>query len=174
MASLKKTSRGAAGEDLLFDGQWCGTVDGRTVLEWRVNHAQLHEVSRCCALLVVNLSDNPIQILRLDVQEGKNVVIWGMGATVTSAVTGADTVGYDSESRTIMGGGGAAMVFAYGFVPTPIDAGHVKVGVLTSAFHATVSTRPSCAGCAAVGGCTAGYLEKSLSEYWAKFVIVVS
>ena len=146
----------------------------QTVLEWRVNHTQLHEVSRCCAVLVINQSDNPVQILRLDMQEGKNAVIWGIGATVTSAVTGPDTMGYDSESRTIMGGGGAGVVFAYGFVPTPIDPGHVKVGLLTSAFHATVSTRPNSTVCAAVGGYTAGYLEKSLSDYWAKFVIVVS
>ena len=65
-------------------------------------------------------------------------------------------------------------MFAYGFVPTPINAAHVQVGVLTSAFHATVSTRPQGTTCAAVGGYTAGYLEKSLSDYWAKYVIVVT
>ena len=144
------------------------------VSEWRDNHQQLQS-SRCLAVLIINQSTNPVQILRHEMQEGKNTVIFGVSAMNTPRDSGMENQrGYDEESRTLKGGGGAAVIFAFGFLPTPIDIAHVKVNIATSAFNATVSTRPNRTLCVAVGGHTAGYLEKSLSDYWAKYTIVVN
>ena len=146
----------------------------QSVCEWRANHHQLQS-SRCLATLIINQSDNPVQILRTEVQEGRNVVIFGVSATSTSwDADGGAQKGYDEESRTLKGGGSAVVVFAFGFLPTPIDMAHVRVNIVTSAFNATVSTRPNRTSCVAVGGYTAGYLEKSLTDYWSKYVIIVS
>ena len=146
----------------------------QSVSEWRSNHQQLQS-SRCLAALIINQSDNPVQILRTEVQEGRNVVIFGVSITSTSwDPDGGVQRGYDEESRTLKGGGSAAVVFAFGFLPTPVDFAHVRVTMITSAFNATVSTRPNRTSCVAVGGYTAGYLEKTLSDYWSKYVIIVN
>ena len=66
------------------------------------------------------------------------------------------------------------MVFCYGFRPSIVDAGHVRATIYTSAFTARVSNKRDKTTCDAVGGYTAGFLEKSLSEWWAKYVILVT
>lgn len=108
-------------------------------------------------------SDNPVQILRTDVSEGRDYAIFGVGASA----------GYDYESRSLMPGGGAAVVFCYGFRPSLVDA-HVKLSISTSAFTAKVTTRRDRTSCDAVGGYVAGFLEKTLSEWWAKYVILIT
>ena len=143
------------------------------VSEWRCAHHQLQS-SRCLAVLLINQSETPMQILRAEVHEGRNVVTFGVEATSSSKGGRPDTRGYDEESRTLLGGGGAAVMFAFGFLPTLIDPAHVKVSIVTSAFNASVSTRPNRTLCVAVGGYTVGYLEKTLTEHWAKYVILVS
>jgi hypothetical protein len=143
------------------------------VSEWRCAHHQLQS-SRCLAVLLINQSETPMQILRAEVHEGRNVVTFGVEATSSSKGGRPDTRGYDEESRTLLGGGGAAVMFAFGFLPTLIDPSHVKVSIVTSAFNATVSTRPNRTLCVAVGGYTVGYLEKTLTDHWAKYVILVS
>ena len=132
------------------------------ISEWTCTHGVL-STSRCLALIIINHSSEPVQVLRTDVKEGKNVIIYGVGMGS----------GFDAEARTLMGHGGAAVVFAYGFRPSPIDLAHVKVVVQTSAFEAQVSTRPNRTECAAVGGFNCGYLEKSLSDIWAKYVLLI-
>ena len=150
----------------------------QTVFEWRSSHLQLHNISRCCATLIINKSENPIQILKTTLQEGKNFII--IGSAMKSSFNGNgssylnEDVGYDEESRTIMSGGGAVLIFAYGYVPSIIDSAQIQMVVNTSAFNATVSTYPNRTVCFAVGGYTVGYLEKSLSKYWAKYVIAIS
>jgi hypothetical protein len=143
------------------------------VSEWRCAHHQLQS-SRCLAVLLINQSETPMQILRAEVHEGRNVVTFGVEATSSPKGGRTDTRGYDEESRTLLGGGGAAVMFAFGFLPTLMDPSHVKVSIVTSAFNATVSTRPNRTLCVAVGGYTVGYLEKSLTDHWAKYVILVS
>ena len=148
------------------------------VCDWTGTHQQLQS-SRCLAALIINQSESPVQILRTDAMEGRNVMIFGVTSTCTSSPQqrGSDSPkGYDEESRTLLGGGGAAVVFAFGFLPSLIDSAHVTISIATSAFNATVSTRPNRTLCVAVGGYTAGYLEKSLvlSEYWAKYVMLVN
>ena len=130
--------------------------------EWSCTHIMFN-TSRCLALTVLNHSPNPVQVQRVDFKEGKNYHLFGVG------VGG----GYDSEARTILPGG-ALVVFSYAPRPTLIDLAHVKLVLQTSAFTAQVSTRPDRTECSAVGGFTAGYLEKSLEDVWGKFVLLVT
>ena len=146
------------------------------VCEWSGTHQQLQS-SRCLAALIINQSESPLQILRTDTVEGRNVMIFGITATPSPRRGGSDPPkGYDGESRTLLGGGGAAVVFAFGFLPSLVDSAHVTLSIATSAFNATVSTRPNRTLCVAVGGYTAGYLEKSLvlADHWAKYVVLVN
>jgi hypothetical protein len=130
--------------------------------EWTCTHAVLN-TSRCLALVLLNHSLHPVQILRVEMQEGKNYQIMGVG------VGG----GFDPESRAILPGG-AVVLFAYAFRPSPIDLAHVKVLVQTSAFTTRASTRPNRTECSAVGGFTVGYLEKSLSDVCCKCVLLIT
>ena len=153
--------------------------------EWTTAHKSL-QASRCLAVLIINESESPVQILKSDVLEGRNIVTFGVdassssvgkggkGGTSTGTIIGSDVKGYDEESHTLHGCGGAAVVFSYGFLPTLIDPSHVEILLVTSAFSATLSTKPNRTTCAATGGYTAGYLEKSRTEAWAKYVILVS
>ena len=84
-----------------------------------------------------------------------------------------EDVGYDEESRTIMSGGGAVVIFAYGFVPTLVDFAQVRIGIITSAFTAQISSNITLTSCQTVGGYSGGFLEKSTTEHWAKYVMVV-
>lgn len=133
------------------------------IKEWLSTHKNL-QGSRCCAAIIINRSDNPIQILRSDVIVGRNVEIFGVKASA----------GFDSESRSIMPGGGAAVLFAYGHRPSLIDPAAVTVSMYTSAFTALVSTRKESTTCDAVGGYVVRFLEKSVTELWTKYVILVN
>jgi hypothetical protein len=136
----------------------------RLVYEWQCIHTTIR-ASRCIAALVINRSEHHVQILRTEMMEGKNVRI--LGGT-------PEVGGYDGESRSILCGGGSAIIFAYGFTPNLIDPGHVKVRVFTSAFSGQISTRKAGTSCQAVGGYDVRYLEKSSTDWWAKYVILVS
>jgi hypothetical protein len=144
------------------------------VSDWRGRAVQQQlQSSRCLAVLIINQSKNPIQILRTDVLEGRNVLIFSAISSICRPGKN-HAAGYDEESRTLMGGGGAATVFAFGFLPSPIDPAHVQVNITTTAFNAIVSTRPNRTSCVAIGGYMSGYHEKSLGEQWAKYAIIVN
>ena len=70
--------------------------------------------------------------------------------------------------------GGFVVIFAYGYTPTFIDKAHVKIVVTTTAFTATASTKADRTICNSLPGYTAGFLEKSLTDWWSKNVIHVS
>jgi hypothetical protein len=57
------------------------------VWEWDCTHTGL-QASRCCATVIVNKSLSPLQIARVQIVHGKNVLILGSQAT-----------GYEAESR---------------------------------------------------------------------------
>lgn len=52
--------------------------------------------------------------------------------------------------------------------------GHLKACISTAAFSATVAStqRESC--CEAKGGFTVGFLEKTVSVWWSKYVLLVT
>jgi hypothetical protein len=111
--------------------------------------------------VIINRSNSPLQIARVQIVHGKNVLIMGSVAT-----------GYEVESRAIMPQG-SVVVFIWAFSPSPIEIGHLKACISTAAFSATVAStqRESC--CEAKGGFTVGFLEKSVSEWWSKYVLLV-
>ena len=129
--------------------------------EWDRTHKGLN-ASRCCATIIINRSDSPVQITRVQMVHGRNVVIFG----------GANT-GYEAESRAIMPNG-AAVVFLWAFLPSPIEIGHLKADVNTAAFSATIASTQRESVCEGRGGFCCGFLEKTVSEWWSKYVLVVS
>mmetsp|Transcript_19612 Transcript_19612/g.26880 ORF Transcript_19612/g.26880 Transcript_19612/m.26880 type:complete len:358 (-) Transcript_19612:52-1125(-) len=130
------------------------------VSNWRSNHFIFHP-SRCLACLIINYSPNQVQIVDVKLKEGENVVIIGVNLS------------FEPDSRTLLSHGGAAVVFTYGYAPSLTDLAHVKAKIVTSAFTAEVSTRKNRMDCEATAGHTAGYLEKSQTDWWAKCVICV-
>lgn len=131
------------------------------VCNWRNNHNIVLNPSRCIACLIINKSSTFVQFLDTELKEGSDVFIFGVGDS------------YDVDSRTIVGSGGAAVVFAYGHVPTLLDLAHVKVKIITSAFTATVSTRKTKTNCVSFDGHHAAFHEKSRTDYWSKTVIII-
>lgn len=129
--------------------------------EWDCTHNGL-QASRCSATIVINRSDSPIQITRIQMVHGRNVII--MGSTAT---------GYELESRSIMPNG-SALVFIWAFLPSPIEIGHLKANINTAAFSATVASTQRESYCEGKGGFTCGFVEKSVHEWWSKYVLVVS
>jgi hypothetical protein len=133
----------------------------RFVHDYTQNHDYILNPSRCCACLVLNHSRSPVQILNTDLKEGGNVYVLGVGD------------GFDATARMIKPLGGAAVVFATGNRPTLVNLEHVKVVIQTTAFQAMVSTRVNRSDCTASAGFFASFLEKSRTDWWAKYVISV-
>ena len=133
----------------------------RFVWEWDCTHAGL-QAARCSATVIVNKSPSPIQIARVQIVHGRNVLL-----------IGSDATGYETESRAIMPGG-SAVVFLWAFSPSPIEIGHLQANINTAAFSVTIAStqRESC--CESRGGFTVGFLEKSVSEWWSKYVLLVT
>jgi hypothetical protein len=59
----------------------------RLVWEWDCSHVAL-QASRCCATLIINRSRSPLQIARVQIVVGRNVLLMGSPAT-----------GFDADSR---------------------------------------------------------------------------
>lgn len=152
--------------------QYAASIDERAmqlVYLWRTNNCHL-KACRCCVTIILNLSQSAIQILETEFKEGKNMLF--MDVLMMNS-NGKDS-GYDAETRSIAPNGGAVILFAYGFLPTLVDLAHVKVEITTTAFHSMVSTRPNRTYCEPLGGFSAGFLEKSLTDWWGKYVILVN
>lgn len=129
--------------------------------EWDCTHKGLN-ASRSCATLIINRSESPIQIARVQMVHGRNVVIMGSAATK-----------YETESRAIMPNG-SALVFIWAFLPSPIEIGHLKANINTAAFSATVASTQRESSCEGKGGFACGFIEKTVNEWWSKYVICVS
>jgi hypothetical protein len=135
--------------------------------QWRTNNSQL-QASRCCVYAIFNFSSNNVQILETELKEGKNIIIMEVMNMNNQCSS------YDMETRTISPNGGAVIIFAYGYMPTLVDLAHVKLVVNLSAANSMVSTRKNRTNCSSVGGCSVGFLEKSLMDWWGKYVLVIS
>lgn len=133
----------------------------RLLWEWGCVHANLASC-RCCAALLINRSDSPIQVTRVQMAMGRNVTI--MGSTST---------GYEAESR-ILWPRGYVVVFLVAFPQSPLEVGHLKATVHSAAFTLVLASTQRESFCEAKGGFTAGFLEKTVSEWWSKYVLLVS
>jgi len=130
------------------------------IWKWDSTHVGL-KAARCCATAVINLSDTPIQIARVQMVHGRNVTIFGSSSTR-----------YDKESKAILPDG-VAVIFIWAFSPSPIEIGHIKANVNTVAFSTTLASTQRESVCEARGGFQVGFLEKTVSEFWSKYCIVV-
>ena len=70
--------------------------------------------------------------------------------------------------------GGCAVVFLWAFSPSPIETGHLKVCLSTAAFSVTVASVQRESSCEARGGFTVGFLEKTVSDWWSKYVLLIT
>jgi hypothetical protein len=68
---------------------------------------------------------------------------------------------------------GVAVIFIWAFSPSPIEIGHIKANVNTVAFSTTLASTQRESVCEARGGFQVGFLEKTVSEFWSKYCIVV-
>ena len=75
--------------------------------------------------------------------------------------------------RRVIMPGGSALIFVWAFSPTPLETGHLKASISTAAFSATVASIQRESSCEARGGFTTGFLEKTVSDWWSKYVILV-
>lgn len=129
------------------------------VAEWDGSHVGLN-AARCTAALLINFSDNPIQ---LDYVHQTH----GAGMTILNCVD------YKSYSRTIMPRG-SVLVFAWGHSPTPMESGAVKLIVSTDYFQLTISSEIAGTSVDTVGSHKVSFLEKSASQWWSKYVIHIA
>lgn len=127
--------------------------------KWTTSHRNLNS-SRCLALLIVNKTVHDLQLSKIEVQEGKNHCVLG-------------AFRYEQDSR-IVRANGAVCVFAFAFRPTLMDLSHVRVCVSTTAFTVTAATRTERTSSQAFPGFTAGFLEKSLTAWWGKYVLLIT
>lgn len=133
----------------------------RLLWEWGCIHSNL-SACRCSVTVLINRSDSPIQITRVQLLIGRNVLIIGSNAT-----------GYETESRSLMPEG-MMIVFISAFPESPLDIGHLKANINTAAFSAVLASTQRESFCEAKGGFTVGFLEKTVSDWWSKYVIVIS
>ena len=112
--------------------------------------------------LLINRSDSPIQITRVQLVIGRNVLIIGSNHT-----------GYEVESRSLLPEG-MMLIFICAFPESPLDIGHLKANINTAAFNAVVASTQRESFCEAKGSFTIGFLEKTVSDWWSKYVIVIS
>jgi hypothetical protein len=133
----------------------------RTVSDWNYNHDFLINPSRCCACLVINHSKSFVQVLDIELKEGVQVLTFGIGE------------GYDPNGRIIKPDGGAAVLFGFGRRPSFTSKEHVKYIVHSNAFTSMVSTRENSSNLNSTPGFNSTFMEKSRTDWWGKFVIIV-
>ena len=132
----------------------------QTLWEWECTHTGL-KTCRCCLTLILNLSDTPIQIGKIQIIHGRNVLIFGSIET-----------GYQEESRCIQPDG-SVVIFLWAFSPTPIEIGHIKAIINTAEFTVTVASTQRESGCVSQGGLSVAFLEKTVDDWWSKYVVLI-
>ena len=138
-----------------MDGEW-GTIDlicWSLVKEWDGAHTGL-TASRCCLLLIINRSSHPVQVNKLQVIHGK-------------AVYFLPVFGYSSESKQVAVNG-SVVVFSIA------NSNHASFSATTSAGVFIASTKAGETQCDCSSGVNAGFVEKSVSEWWAKYVLIIA
>jgi hypothetical protein len=66
------------------------------------------------------------------------------------------------------------VVFICAFPQSPLEVGHLKAKINSVAFTGVIASTQRETYCEAKSGFTIGFLEKSVSEWWSKYVIHVS
>ena len=137
------------------------TVIWRAIFDFEKNHSNF-SAARCLAVLIVNTSQQPIQINRVEILEGKSYSI-------------VDGIHYDASSQCLLPEKySCTMVFAHGYMPTMVDLAHVKIKIHSSAGEIFVATRKNRSQLNLESGYKGGFHEKSVTDWWAKFVVIYS
>lgn len=131
----------------------------RLVFEWDLTHTGL-QACYCCVTVIINNSVLPVQIHRAQLLQGCNVEIIG-------------NTRFDPEARTLYSSG-IAIVFSWAYSPSPINDGNLKLSIATSAFTAVVASVQSEASIRTENGFAVGFLEKTVSQWWSKYCILVT
>jgi hypothetical protein len=129
--------------------------------DWRALHSHL-QFCRCGVALIINKSDSPVQISRIQLTAGKSI-----------SVLGSHETGYEVESRSLFPNG-ALTIFICAFSPSPMNAGYFKASVSTGAFTATLAYSQRETFGESKGGFKIDFLEKTVNEYWCKYVLVLT
>lgn len=131
------------------------------IFEWERSHQGLNS-ARLCIAVILNRSNIPIQIARLQMINGKNVKL-----------IGSESTNYDTDSKSIMKNG-SVVIYLWAFPPSPIEVGHIKANIYTAAFNATFASTQKESICESKGGFIVGFLEKTVTDMWSKYVLYIS
>lgn len=129
------------------------------VFLWDSNHTGLN-AKRCCCALILNESTCAVQIQRSDLRKGHAL-----------AVFGSDN--FESETKTILPTG-CAVVFAYADSPNLYESGNVLLSIDSTAFEVTLATHKNRSMAKNKQGFEVSFIEKSSSEWWSKYVLLVT
>ena len=132
----------------------------RAVWEWDCVHYGL-SVSRCCLVTIINLSHDTLQLTRIQLIMGRGFKILGSDAT-----------GYDREYK-LLRSGGRVSVLVYGSNPTPLDISHLKLAIYCTGVKLIVASTQAETLCEGRRGYSAGFVEKTSTEWWCKYTILV-
>ena len=133
------------------------------IKHWENNNSMLSPTRILCVLFVNN-SDLFIHLKTVELKEGKNYLILGVGE------------GYDRDSR-IINPYGAVLLIAYASRQTLFDPGMAKLHIETDVCNVQASTRNksrSPFGLNSFGGHSVGFTEKSITSSFAKCVILIN
>jgi hypothetical protein len=132
----------------------------RLLWEWDCTHQGL-SASRCCITVLINLSPRSVQISRAQLLIGRNIMIFG-----------SDLTGFDRKYRIIRSNG-QAVIFISANNPSPLDIGHLKARIYSPSFSLSIASTQRETSCTGRGGFHVGLLEKTVAEWWCKFVVLI-
>jgi len=116
----------------------------------------------CSVSLILNNTRTSIQIKSITMSHGKDYRCFGKG-------------GYDRDSKSILPGG-FVVIFAFGYPPSLMHNGHVKISISATAFTAIISTKQDSSFCESLLGYSTGFLEKTKlqNKKWSKYVLLIT
>lgn len=132
----------------------------RVIWEWDCVHKGL-SASRCCATVFINLSSRSVQLSRVQQLLGRGFALYGSEAT-----------GCDPTHRLIRPGGRCVLLL-WANTPSPLDVGHLKTNVYSTAFSMTIASTQMETLCKPKEGFQVGLLEKAVAEWWSKYVVLI-
>ena len=130
----------------------------KLLTEWDGSHVGL-SASHGSAALIINRSESPINLGTLKLSHGNNFEVFGV-------------LNFKSQSRVIRSQG-AALIFAWGHSPSPMESGLVGLSLSSHYFSVNISSDIQYTGAEVSGSYQICFLEKSVSDWWSKYVVVI-
>ncbi|CAM9140186.1 unnamed protein product [Hapterophycus canaliculatus] len=129
------------------------------VQNWDSAHNGLN-ATRCLCVVFINASTSTVQFLEMRKRDGHGYRVL-MGPLC------------NGDSQQLMPGG-VAIMFAWGHASTNIlKKGYVVMVAETTAFSGVFALQPEKITMKSKSGFQAGFLEKNISEWWSKQVVVI-